>query len=124
MTIKITKIKPAFVDERGEITNILEVPIKHVAIITTKAGSIRGNHYHPKQIQHDYLVSGKYEYITKDLETGKVSSRMIEPMDFVITPPNTAHAMKFLEDSVFLTLTTGTRESERFKEHTVKFNLV
>lgn len=126
MTIKITKIKPAFVDERGEITNILEVPIKHVAVITAKADFVRGNHYHPKQVQNDYLIKGRYEYLTKAVKqkNAKIESNMIETGDLVFTPPNVAHAMKFLEDSIFLTLTTGARHSKDYKNHTIKFKLL
>ena len=50
---------PAFTDERGIITNIIDVPIKHVAIITSAAGSRRGHHYHPAQGQYIYVISGE-----------------------------------------------------------------
>lgn len=126
MLIRIRKIKPAFVDERGKITNVLDAPIKHVALITSKAGSIRANHYHPKQVQNDYLIKGRYEYLTKDLKkkNAKVESNMVEAGDLVFTPPNVVHAMKFLEDSIFLTLTTGPRDSKNYKAHTIKFKLL
>jgi hypothetical protein len=35
-----------------------------------------------------------------------------------------AHAMKFTKDSVMLNITTGTREPEKFGEHTVKYKLI
>ena len=124
--IEIRKIKPAVVDERGEITNILDAPIQHVALITSKTGSIRGNHYHPEQIQNDYLLSGKYEYTVNDIRNnnGKSESVIIEAGNLVITPPMVAHSMKFLEDSVFLTFTTGGRDADKYEDHTVKFKLV
>ena len=64
----IKKIEPAFEDERGKISNILEEPITHIAIITSKKGAIRANHYHPDQVQYEYLISGKYESYSKDLK--------------------------------------------------------
>lgn len=122
----VKRIKPDFADARGEITNVLEEPINHVAIITSKAGAVRGNHYHPEQMQYVYLVNGKYESVTTDVreENGKKESIVVEAGDLVITPPMIAHAMRFLEDSVFLNLTTGHRDSDEFKEHTVKFNVL
>lgn len=121
----IKRIMPAFTDERGEITNILEEPISHVAIITSMKGAVRGNHYHPEQTQYVYLISGKYESISKDL--GKKDSReervIVKAGDLVITPPMIAHAMVFVEDSTFLNLTPGNRDSDKFKEHTIKFEL-
>lgn len=122
----IKKIKPAFVDERGIIVNILEESINHVGIITSKAGSIRANHYHPNQIQYVYLIKGKYESISKDLtdKNTKPKSIIIKPGSLVITPPMVAHAMRFLEDSILLNLTTGHRDSDKFSEHTKKYKLI
>ena len=123
---KIIKIEPAFEDERGIISNILEEPITHVAIITSKKGSIRANHYHPEQIQYEFLISGSYESVTKDIsvEGAEVETKLIGPSSLVITPPKIAHAMRFLEDSVMLNLTTGRRDSENFSEHTIKYKLI
>lgn len=122
----VKKIKPEFFDERGVIANILEEPVRHVAIITSKKGSIRGNHYHPDQIQYIYLISGRYESVSKKLkeENAETEKQIIEPGDLVITPPMIAHAMMFLEDSVMLNLTTGQRHSHNFAEHTKKYVLI
>ena len=122
----VKKIEPAFEDERGIIANILEEPISHVAIITSKKGSVRANHYHPKQTQYEYLVSGRYESISKDLnkKDAKEEKQIIEPGSLVITPPMIAHAMRFLEDSVMLNLTTGKRDSHNFSDHTKKYKLI
>tara|TARA_B100001971_G_C18236806_1_gene567849 strand:+ start:582 stop:974 length:393 start_codon:yes stop_codon:yes gene_type:complete len=123
---KVIKIEPAFEDERGVIANILEEPITHIAIITSKKGSIRANHYHPKQVQYEYLISGKYESTTKNLNNKdeKIEKTIINAGDLVITPPMIAHAMRFLEDSVMLNLTTGQRDTQNFSDHTKKFKLV
>ena len=122
----VKSIKPAFEDERGIIANILEEPITHVAIITSKKGSIRANHYHPEQIQYVYLVSGEYESVSKNLKdkNAKLELKIIKPGDLVITPPMIAHAMRFLKDSVLLNLTTGQRDSDKFFEHTKKYELI
>lgn len=122
----VRSIKPAFEDERGIIANILEESITHVAIITSKKGAIRANHYHPEQIQYVYLVSGEYESVSKNLKdkNAKLESKIIKPGDLVITPPMIAHAMRFKKDSVLLNLTTGQRDSDKFAEHTIKYELI
>lgn len=122
----VKRIKPAFKDKRGVIANILEEPICHVAIITSKKGSVRANHYHPKQVQHVYLISGSYESISKDLKNKDAEEEriIVKHSSLVITPPMTAHAMRFLEDSVMLNLTTGSRYTEDFPEHTKKYKLI
>ena len=120
------RIKPAFEDERGAITNILEKDICHVALITSKKGAVRANHHHPKQMQYVYLISGKYKTYSKDLmmKDARVEEIIIEPGMLVITPPMIAHAMKFLEDSVFINMTDGNRDSDKFEEHTIKYKLI
>ena len=120
------RIEPSFTDARGAITNILEKDICHVAIITSKKGAVRANHYHPKQIQYVYLLSGRYRTISKDLKKkdAKAEEFIVEPGMLVITPPMIAHAMKFLEDSVFINMTDGNRDSDKFAEHTVKYKLI
>ena len=122
----IVKIKAAFADERGAITNILEKDICHVAVITSIKGAIRANHYHPKQMQYVYLISGKYRTYSKDLKKkdAKVEELIIEPGMLAITPPMIAHAMEFLEDSVFINMTDGNRDSDKFEEHTIKYKLI
>lgn len=122
----VRKIEPAYEDERGVISNILEEPITHVAIITSKKDSIRANHYHPKQIQYIYLVSGSFESVSKDLRTKetKVEKVIVKAGSLVITPPMIAHAMRFLKDSVMLNLTTGQRDSGNYEEHTKKYKLI
>ncbi len=123
----IRKIKPEFADERGAISNVLEEPINHVAIITSKKGAIRANHYHPEQIQYVYLISGKFESVSKDLRKGddaEVETITIEAGDLVTTPPMIAHAMRFLEDSVMLNMTTDDRDPANFDKHTKKYKLI
>jgi dTDP-4-dehydrorhamnose 3,5-epimerase-like enzyme len=126
MYITIKKIKAAFEDARGAITNVLEEPVSHIAIISSKKGSVRANHYHPKQIQYIYLISGSYEDVSKDLkkENTPVQKNTIVAGDLVITPPMIAHAMRFLEDSVMLNITTGNRDSDKFLEHTIPYKLI
>ena len=122
----IRKIGAEVSDERGEIKNILEEPISHVAIITSKKGTIRANHYHPQQTQYVYLISGRYESHSKDLtrQDSETEKKTVEEGSLVTTPPMVAHAMKFLEDSVLLNLTPGTRKPQAYDEHTKKYKLI
>ena len=122
----VRRISPAFQDERGAISNILEELISHVAIITSKKGSIRANHYHPDQVQYVYLVSGRYESVSKDLrrKDAPLEKVTVEAGNLVITPPMVAHAMRFTEDSVLLNLTTGQRDSKDYHEHTKEYKLI
>ena len=54
-------IDPAVVDARGAITNLFEGRIEHIALITSKKGTVRANHYHKKDHQYIYLLTGAFE---------------------------------------------------------------
>ena len=117
-----------FIDKRGIISNYyIDDSINMILYVESKKGSIRGNHYHPVQTQKCLLIKGKYISVTKDLlnPNSVVETRLIQEGDLSTIPPNVAHTMVFLEDSVFLNLVNGEREHENYgMTHTLKFELV
>lgn len=126
-TVRIVKLDAAHQDERGYILNVIDDPrISHVAVFTSKRGTVRGNHYHPEQLQWVYLISGRYISHSKDVrvEGAPVEQHVIEPGMLVFAPPMVAHAQEFQEDSVLLNLTDGHRDSQDFGRHTIKYDLV
>ena len=121
----IKHIDPAVVDVRGAITNLFEGRIEHIALITSKKGTVRANHYHKKDHQYIYLLSGAYE--SHCCEVNNPEKRQVLnvlPGDIVETPALIAHAQKFTEDSVFLALTTRQREEGQYEEDTIAFPVI
>jgi len=122
----INAVNP-YVDVRGKIENyLLPQTINLLATITSKKGSIRANHYHPEQEQMCLVISGSYVSVYKDLtiSNSQIRHQIIKAGDLSIMPPNVAHTMIFLEDSVFLNLVNGNRDHNKFEEHTIKYELV
>ena len=118
-------IDPRAVDPRGAITNIFEGAIGHVALISSKKGSIRGNHYHQKDHQYIYLVSGAFESHSCEVQNPQKKQVLnVRAGDIVDTPPLTAHAQKFIEDSVFLALSTRQREQGKYEDDTLAFPVI
>jgi len=116
-----------FVDDRGRITNYeLPEPINWIGWIESKKGTVRANHWHPIQQQKCILISGRYISVFKDLKTpnAPMTTQLMEPGDVVVTEPQVAHTMVFLEDSLFLNLVNGEREHENFGKHTIPYELV
>ena len=117
-----------FIDERGKISNYeLTEPINLIGYIESKKGSIRANHYHPIQEQKCLLIKGSYVSVIKDLsyENEIIETRIIKSGDIAIIKPNVAHAMVFLEDSIFLNLVRGERDRENYGvTHTISYKLV
>ena len=118
-------IDPAVIDERGDITNIFEGRIEHVALISSKKGTVRANHYHKEDHQYIYLVSGAFESHCCDVRNpGKRQVLKVRAGDIVDTPPLIAHAQKFTEDSVFLALTTRQREHGKYESDTIAYPVI
>ena len=117
-----------FEDNRGIISNYyLEDPVNMLGYIESTKGSVRGNHYHPVQYQKCLLISGSYLSVTKNLldEDSVIETRIVNKGDLSIIPPNVAHTMVFLEDSVFINLVNGEREKENYGiTHTFQYDLV
>lgn len=118
-------IGAAVKDVRGEIYNVFEGRIEHIALITSKKGTVRANHYHKQDHQYIYLISGAFESHSCEVKNpAKKQVLEIKPGDIVETPAWIAHAQKFTEDSVFLALTTRQRESGKYEEDTIAFPVI
>lgn len=127
--IKVTHIKPEFEDERGYISRLIDqddFKIRSVIYITSKKGTVRANHYHKKDAHYAYCLSGKFRYSEKDIrkKNARLSSVIIKPGDVVLSKPMIAHAMEFLENTVFLAFTTETRNQKNYEEDTVRVEIV
>jgi len=97
----------------------------HVALITSKKGTVRANHYHKKDLQYIYLLSGAYESHCVDIKNpSKRQVLYAKPGDIIETPPMIAHAQKFTEDSVFLALTTCEREAGKYESDTIAYEVI
>jgi quercetin dioxygenase-like cupin family protein len=54
-----------FVNESGAIQNLVLKPVGGMAVITTKAGALRSNHYHRTDWHYIYVVSGRVLYFER-----------------------------------------------------------
>ena len=124
--IKVKKIKPINTDRRGSIIKVLEGKITSVLVIPSKKGAIRANHYHKKDSHYVYMLSGKMRYTVKDLtkKYARKQSIILRTGDLIYTPPMVAHAMEFLDDSVFLALATEPRDQKHYENDTTKIELI
>ena len=117
-----------FIDDRGKILNYyLKNKVNQVGLIDSKKGTVRGNHYHPEQLQTCILIKGSYISVTKNLkdDNSVLESRLIKEGEISIINPYIAHTMVFIEDSVFVNLVDGEREHENYGEtHTFPIEIV
>ena len=117
-----------FIDKRGRISNHeLPEPVNLIGLIDSKKGTTRANHYHPIQEQKCLVTKGQFISVYKDLlnKNSPKITHLVDEGQLIVTKPNTAHAMVFSKDTVFLNLVRGEREHENYGvTHTVRHILV
>jgi len=118
--MKKFKLKVNFKDHRGEITDILEnEKINAVTLLTIKKGKIRGNHYHKKTWQWNYIIQGRMKLVTK-LPNNKTKFIILKPGDIAVTGPNERHALVGISFCKCLVFTKGPRGGKNYEADTFR----
>ena len=117
----IVSIRPPFVDERGEILNLIDAPFTSGAVITSVKGAVRGNHYHKTDYHYGWLQSGGMIYLHRPAGSKEQLGRWtIKPGQMFYTPPMYEHAMHFTEESVLFVFARNNREMANYEADTVR----
>lgn len=113
----------SFVNDSGIIQNLLNAPINGAAIIISKAGSIRSNHYHKEDFHYLYVVSGSMEYYERGVDEKFTGQPLIVNAGaMVFTPPNKIHKTVFLQDTVLVSLSKRNRDHDSHEEDVVRMD--
>lgn len=118
-------LDPPFTDHRGTIQNILLKPVTSLAVISSKAGTTRANHYHRTDWHYAYVISGRVLYYERDVG----SQLKPDPVEFLpgslfFTPPMREHCMAFPEDTVILTAARNVRSHESHESDLVRVRFI
>jgi nucleoside-diphosphate-sugar epimerase/quercetin dioxygenase-like cupin family protein len=124
----VRKGEKEFIDKRGKISNHeLPEPINLIGLIDSKKGTVRANHYHPIQEQKCLVTKGQFISVYQDLlnKNSPKITHLVDEGRLIVTKPNTAHAMVFPKDTIFLNLVRGEREHDNYGvTHTIRHVLV
>jgi hypothetical protein len=121
--MNVSKPTPAFSDDRGTITDILyKEPVDAIAVIESRKGVVRGNHYHKDTIQWTLLHSGRLKYFCQ-VGDGPIETRVIEPGDLIVSAAMEKHALLAMEDSVFYVFTRGPRGGQDYERDTYRLEV-
>ena len=115
-------VEEAFSDNNGEIYNIIDAAIGHIAAIHSVAGAVRGNHYHKEDDQWIYVVRGRMAVRAVDPVTEEKWSYYVEEGQLEYMPPGIAHAYWFPKDTLFLNITPRPRDME-IKDQTIPWEV-
>lgn len=110
----------SFVDDRGIIKNILHEPINSVAIIESKAGSVRSNHWHKTDSHYLYVISGQADYSERNLDGSGVFHKSYMPGEMFYTLTKKVHRVSFPVDTVLLSLAKNVRDHEHHEQDVVR----
>jgi hypothetical protein len=115
--------RASFVDARGEILNLLDVPTTSIAVITSVKGAVRGNHFHKTDAHYCWLQRGGLIYAHRPVgSTQPPTQWRITPGQIFYSPPMHEHVMVFTEDSVMFAFAKHDRHSETYEADTVRIS--
>jgi len=111
-----------FEDARGIIQNLLLTTVRNVALITSKKGTVRSNHYHHEDWHYLYVISGSFNYFERDVDaTGEGTLPIVvKAGEMVFTAPLKVHRTDFLEDTVMLSMGKNPQDHEHHEEDVVR----
>ena len=121
----LVDLEEPFKDERGLIQPIVDKLMKSAVLITSKKGSLRANHYHKTDWHYCYVLQGSIEYFYRKSGTKDNPKKIIVMKgQMIFTPPMVDHAMKFPEETTFLTLSRNPRDQETYEKDVIRIQMI
>ncbi len=117
----LVKLEEPFFNEAGSIHNLWLGPMGGTALIRSKQGAIRSNHYHKTDWHLLFCFRGAGEYYQRAVG----DERIPEPLKFytgmmIYTPPMVEHAVKFSSDTVMFSMSRNARSKEEHEADLVR----
>ncbi len=121
--VKIEKVNPNFMDERGMIADLSNKQMNHVGLITTEVGAQRGPHYHKLSVQDSYILSGRFEVILAPANDAKNARKVILNAGEMITiPPMVIHGFKAIDRAIMIDM-SQTRGETGYESDVVRVKI-
>jgi dTDP-4-dehydrorhamnose 3,5-epimerase-like enzyme len=118
-------LDPPYEDARGRIQNLVLKPVTSTAVIASRPGTVRANHYHKTDWHYSYVVSGRVLYFERDVGDSTIPEpKSYGPGVMFFTPPMREHCMVFPEETVFFTMAKNVRSHESHESDVVRVDFV
>jgi|SRR3989344_1225128 len=122
--VKVEKIDPVFMDERGIISDLLNEKVNHVGLITTEKDAIRANHYHKLSTQYSYILQGKFEVLLAKFDKpDKVQRIELHAGEMITIPPNVIHRFKAIERTIMIDIISESRDGGKYEDDVYRVTL-
>ena len=89
-------------DERGSIIQLIKRGYSQINVITSKAGAIRGGHYHIYNTEAFYIIKGQCRITATTRNEREVKS--FKTGDFFRIKPYVFHNFEYIEDSIIISM--------------------
>jgi quercetin dioxygenase-like cupin family protein len=120
----IVSLPASFEDARGVIQTLVDGGFQSVQIISSRAKSVRANHYHLTDSHYMYVLEGKMKYFHRPAGAeGPPEWVYVNAGQMIFSPPLVEHAVEFIEDSLFLNITGKSRDQSTYENDLVRVNL-
>jgi cupin fold WbuC family metalloprotein len=95
-------------DRRGVIYELGSAAFRHKAVLVTKKGSVRGNHFHKRRgVETFFVAKGRARFVVENVATKKRGSFLLKQGQGIAIPDGFAHAVVALSDCVFVEFSKG-----------------
>ena len=122
---RLVPLPASFVNDAGDIQNLILRPVTSVAVITSKARTIRANHYHKTDWHYAYVVSGRIAYFERKVGDTKIPTPQIFLAgQMFFTPPMVEHAMYFPMGTTFVTMAKNVRSHESHEADLIRVDFI
>lgn len=111
-------------DDRGSILTMINEPIQNVAIINSKKGALRGNHYHKKDWHYMMSLKGYMEYFYFCNLERKVKYLKVLEGQILFTPNLEVHTTYFPEDSKIIVLSGLPRDQSTYENDVIRVDFI
>lgn len=113
--IELKKVDFSYEDDRGSLNQLVHAGYEQVNVLFSKAGVVRGGHYHKQSTECFFVVDGSVEVTARHDEEEK--KYVFRKNDFFQVNPNVIHSMHFTENCTLVAmydkcveLTDGTKD--------------
>ncbi len=114
-----------FINENGSIQNLVLKSLTSVAVITSRMGTMRANHYHKTDWHYAYVISGSILYFERSVGSTEIPEpRSFKTGEMFFTPPMKEHTMVFPEETTFVTMAKNVRSHESHEADLVRVEFI
>jgi hypothetical protein len=121
----LVDLRPPFIDARGEIVNLLDLPMGSVSLITSNNGAVRANHYHKTDWHYCWMQKGSMDYYYRPVGSKEPAKYIrVEEGQMVYTPSMEEHAMVFTAPAAMWCFAGNPRTAADYESDTVRVDSI